>query len=382
MSTLNRFQLTVSLVAVLMLSACHPEASDGHGGSGEPAPRVTVASPVQAQVTDTEDYVASTESPQRVEIRPRVSGAIVRTAFVEGQLVKKGALLFVIDPRPFEVSLAHAEAELASVKADHGLALKNAARADRLFKASVIAQREYDQRTSETEQLSARVQVAEAAVAAAKLELEYAYIRSPISGRVGRKLVTEGNQVGPSTASALTTVLSVDPLYVYFDVEESLALGIPRDEPLTARISFGTDTDFSTEAKVDFLDNHVEPGSGTMKFRAVVPNPQGRLTDGLYARVRLPMGKAKPALLVADQAIATDQDRRFVWVVDGNSKVEYRQIKLGPLRDGLRVVREGLHDGDKVIVRGLKRSQAGVTVTTEVISMHDLDRETEKRAER
>ncbi len=360
------------LLAALLGSAC---------GSAVAAAAVTVAFPVSTDVTESARYSASLESPQRVEIRPRVSGPIVRAAFTEGALVQKGALLFVIDPRPFEVVAAAAEANLTSAKADQALAAQQLSRADTLVKANAITQQEWETRSATVAQLAGRVQAAEAALKAAQLDLEFTQVRSPIAGRVGRKLVTEGNLVGPGTPTPLTTVHSVDPLHAYFDVEAPRAMQLSRGERLTALISFADD-DVPREAVVDFVDNHVDSSSGTVKFRAVVPNPGGQLSGGLFAHVQLPMGAPHPGLLVADQAINTDQDRRFVWVVGADGKVSYRAVKLGALFDGLRLVQDGLQETDRVLVRGLQRPHAGDVVTAQVVSMRELDRPLIQRTER
>ncbi|MBC8070775.1 MAG: efflux RND transporter periplasmic adaptor subunit, partial [Deltaproteobacteria bacterium] len=250
---------------------------------------------------------------------------------------------------------------------------KNLERADRLRQAEVIAESEWDESSAQLAQLAAHEQVAHSAIAGAQLQLDYAQVRSPITGRVGRRLVTPGNLVGPETVSPLTTVVSVDPLYVYLDVDEAAALALPRSQDFAVEVGFAGEDGFPHVATVDFIDNHVDPGSGTVKLRAVVPNPDGKLSDGLSARVRVPAGGAKPALLVSDRAIATDQDRRFVWVVDAEGNVQYRPVELGGLHDGLRVVREGLAADDRVIVRGLQRVHGGDAVIAEASVMTEVD---------
>jgi RND family efflux transporter MFP subunit len=311
-----------------------------------------------------------------------VTGTIVRAAFTEGSIVQKGALLFVIDPRPFEIAVESAQGSLIGAKADQLLAEQTLARADALLKSAAITQAEWESRTATGAQSLGRVRAAEAALKAAQLDLEFASIRSPITGRVGRKLVSEGNLVGPTTVSPLTTVNSIDPLYVYFDVEESRALRVNRDEALSASITLSADPEHAVPAAIDFVDNHVEAGSGTIKFRAVLPNPGGRLADGVFAHVQLLLGKAHSGLLVADQAINADQDRRFVWVVDEAGKVSYRPVKLGALFGGLRLVRDGLEVHDRVLVRGLQRPHDGDTVTAQVISMRELEQPLEKETRR
>ncbi|HEX4459368.1 MAG TPA: efflux RND transporter periplasmic adaptor subunit [Polyangia bacterium] len=371
----SHHDLSLTLAALLCAAAAPgcSRAVEAHAEAADQRPQVTVAQPVAEAVTEFSEHTGRAESPESVEIRPRVGGAIVKANFREGDLVKKGALLFVIDPRPFEVALARAKAELAGVRADHELARKNLDRAQQLMDAHAIPTRDYDVQKAQQDQLAAREDMATAAIRAAELDLEYAYIRSPIDGRIGRKLVTEGNLVGPTTPSPLATVVSVDPLYVYVELEEARGLELDRKQSLRAEIGFAGEDGYPRPARVDFIDNHVETGSGTVKVRAVIPNHDGRLTPGLFARVRIPRGGAHDALLVADRAIATDQEHRFVWVVDGEQKIQYRAVTLGPISDGLRVVRTGLTPTDRVLVRGLQRARAGVAVVADVVPMRATD---------
>lgn len=362
-------------LAALLSTALLPACSRPVEASAQPdqRPQVTVARPIAAAVTEFSEHTGRAESPESVEIRPRVGGSIVKANFHEGDLVKKGALLFVIDPRPFEVALARAKAELASIRANHELSRKNLDRAQQLMDAHAIPTRDFDVQKAQQEQLTARADMATAAIRAAELDLEYAYIRSPIDGRIGRKLVTEGNLVGPSTASPLATVVSVDPLYVYVELEEARGLELDRGKSLRAEIGFAGEDGYPRPARVDFIDNHVETGSGTVKVRAVIPNHDGRLTPGLFARVRIPRGNERNSLLVTDRAVATDQDHRFVWVVDGEQKLQYRAVTLGSISDGLRVIRTGLSPTDQVLVRGLQRARAGVAVVAELVPMRATD---------
>jgi RND family efflux transporter MFP subunit len=369
-------------VAALLLTAALPACNRPVEASAEhdQRPQVTVSRPISAPVTDFSEHTGRAEAPESVEIRPRVSGNIVKANFHEGDLVKKGALLFVIDPRPFEVALARAKGELASIRADHELSRKNLDRAQQLMDAHAIPTRDFDVQKAQQEQLTAREDIATAAIRGAELDLEYAYIRSPIDGRVGRKLVTEGNLVGPSTVSPLATVVSIDPLYVYVELEEARGLELDRGKALRADIGFAGEAGYPRPARVDFIDNHVETGSGTVKVRAVIPNHDGRLAPGLFARVRIPRGAARDSLLVADRAIATDQEHRFVWIVDGEQKIQYRAVKLGPLSGGLRVVSSGLLPTDRVLVRGLQRARAGAAVVAELVPMPAADGASDAKA--
>jgi len=340
-----------------------------HAGPADTRPQVTVAQVIQEQVSEFSEHTGHTESPSTVEIRARASGYLTRAAFREGDLVKKGDLLFEVDAKPYQASLNRARAELVSARVDVELARKNATRGEQLFKANVISEQDWDTRSATFHQLEARTQVASAAVNSAELDLEYAYVRSPIAGRIGRFLVTPGNLVGPNLPTPLTTVVSVDPLYVYIDVDETRALRLGRTRGALARVGFSGEEGFPHEAALDFVDNRVDPQTGTIKVRAILANPEGHWVHGLFARVQLPEEGAHEAALIADQAVATDQDRKFVWVVGADGKVEHRTIKVGPLNGGLRIVREGLTVQDRVIVRGLQRVRPGALVATQSVAM-------------
>jgi multidrug efflux system membrane fusion protein len=344
---------------------------EAHAGPADARAQVTVARVTQATVTEFSEHTGHTESPSTVEIRARAMGYLTRAAFHEGDLVKKGELLFEVDAKPYRASLDRARAELVSARVDVELARKNAARGEQLFQANVISEQEWDTRSATFHQLEARTQVASAAVNSAELDLDYAFVRSPIAGRVGRFLVTPGNLVGPNLQSPLTTVVSVDPLYVYVDVDETRALRLGRTPGAVARVGFSGEDGFPHEATLDFVDNRVDPQTGTLKVRATLKNPDGRWVHGLFARVQLPEDSSHEALLIADLAVATDQDRRFVWVVGADGKVEHRTLKLGPLNGGLRVVREGLTTADRIVVRGLQRVRPGALVAAQEISMRD-----------
>ena len=360
----------VSSAALVAGCSKHLE-NEAHASPADTRTQVTVAPVTESTVTEFSEHTGHTEAPNTVEIRARASGYLSRADFREGDLVKKGQLLFEVDAKPYQAALTRAKAELASARVDTELSRKNAARGEQLFKASVISEQEWDTRDAAFHQLSARADVASAALHSAELDLDYATVRSPIDGRIGRILVTPGNLVGPSMTSPLATVVSVDPLYVYVDVDETRALRLTRSGGTVARVGFAGEDGYPHEANLDFLDNRVDPQTGMLKVRAVLKNPDGRWVHGLFARVQLPEATEHPAILIADLAIATDQDRRFVWVVGSDGKVEHREVKLGPLNGGLRVVREGLLASERVIVRGLQRVRPGAVVAPQVISMND-----------
>jgi RND family efflux transporter MFP subunit len=365
--------LSVLGLASILVSIGCAQPVQGLAPQALPRARVSVATPVVSSSSEFSDHTGRAEAPETVEIRPRASGHLMQAAFHEGDLVKKGDLLFVIDTRPYRTALTRAQAELESLRADRELAQRNADRDAQLLKTGAIAQRDSDSQDALVHTLAARSQVASAAVAEAELNLEYAFVRSPINGRIGRILVTPGNLIGPSTASPLTTVVSVDPLYVYIDVDEAHALQLNRDKGAIAHVGFAGEDGYPHEAALDFFDNHVDSSTGTLKVRAVVKNPDGRLTHGLFARLRLAEGAPHPVVLVSDRAIGTDQDRRFVWLLGADGKVVYRAVKLGPLEYGLRVVREGLSEQDRVIVRGLQRVRPGAEVLADAVAMISVD---------
>jgi len=359
--------------SLLALAACsNPVEGQANAKPGDTRPRVTVAEALRAPVFEVSEHTGRTEAPSSVEIRARSAGYLQQAAFKEGDLVKKGDLLFVIDPRPYQAALARAQAELQSARVDQDLARREAERAAQLFKAGVATAQERDVRDAALNQLAARAQVAAAALSTAQLDLDYAFVRSPIAGRVGRILVTAGNLVGPTLATPLANVVSVDPLYVYVDVDEARALRLKRGAGAVARVGFPDEAGYPHEARIDFIDNRVDPQTGTLKVRAVIENHDGRWMHGLFARVQLPEEAAHEAVLIADQAVATDQDRKFVWVVGTDGKVQPRPVKLGQLDHGLRVVKEGLSGSERVIVRGLQRVRPSADVTTELVTMREV----------
>lgn len=368
--------LTLVLAAA---TACHDDIeSSAHAGPAPPATSVSVAQPIEAEVSDTTEYTGRAEAVESVELRPRVSGYLQRVAFREGDIVKRGDLLFVIDPRPYEAALARAKGALEQSKADMGFADRDETRSRNLVKTDAIPRRQWDNDHSALQRTTAARDVADADVRTSALDLEYAFIRAPVSGRIGRVMVTVGNLVGPTTTTPLATLMSVDPLYLYVDIEEARALHLARPQAdggpaAIAHVGFAGEEGYPRAVAMDFIDNRVEPTTGTLRVRFVVPNGDGKLTPGLFARVQLDDGGAHPRLLVSDRAISTDQDRRFVYVVGSDDKVQYRGVRLGPIHDGLRVVLEGLTRDDRVVVRGLQRIKPGASVAPTAVDMRSLD---------
>jgi RND family efflux transporter MFP subunit len=341
-----------------------------------PAPAVTVATVPERDITEWDEFTGRLEAVDAVEIRPRVSGYIRRVAFDEGSGVKKGQVLFEIDPRPYQAELARAEAELERAQSGSALAAKEVERAGRLVNMQAISREEFDSRTSADAQGDASVRAAEAAVATARLNLEWTRVRSPITGRVGRAEVTPGNlvQAGPGDATRLTTVVSVDPIYAYFEGDEQTYLKYAalarngsrpnsRDNRSLIYLGLANEEGFPHKGYVDFVDNQLNPEAGTIRLRAVFSNKDHLFTPGLFARIRLIGSGTYPATLVLDRAVGTDQDKKFVLVLKPDSTVDYRSVQLGRLVEGFRVVSSGLKPGEQIIINGLQRVRPGMKVT-------------------
>jgi len=348
-----------------------------------PAPAVTVADVAGREITEWDEFTGRFEAVDAVEIRPRVSGYLRRVLFAEGKEVRKGEVLFEIDPRPYEADLAGAEAELERARSGAALAAREVERAQRLVTVQAISREEYDARVSAAAQGGSSVRAAEAAVAMARLNLEWTRVRAPISGRVSNAMVTEGNlvQAGPPGATLLTTVVSLDPIYVYFDSDEqtflkygALARAGLRQSSHVAQtpVHLGLANEnggFPHRGYVDFLDNQLDPRSGTIRTRAVFSNRERLFTPGLFARLKLVGSGRYRATLILDRAIGTDQDKKFVLIVKPDSTVDYRPIQIGRLIDGLRIVTGGLVPGDRIVVNGLQRVRPGMKVTPTVTAM-------------
>jgi multidrug efflux system membrane fusion protein len=341
-----------------------------------------VAPVQQREIADWDEFTGRLQAVDAVEIRPRVSGYIKRVSFDEGKEVKKGEVLFEIDPRPYRAALAQAQAELEKARSAAALAASDVERAGKLVKAQAISREEYDSRTSAEAQGGATVRAAEAAVQTARLNLDWTRVRSPIAGRVSNAMVTPGNlvQAGPPEATLLTTVVSMDPMYLYFDSDEQTYLryaGLARSAGTnwrTARLpvylGLANESGFPHEGRLDFVDNQVDPNTGTIRTRAVFSNKSRALTPGLFARVKLVGNQKTQALLVRDAAIGTDQDRKFVLVLGKGDTLAYRPIVPGRLSDdGLRIVTSGLTPEDRIVVNGLMRVRPGVKVTATVGKM-------------
>ena len=359
--------MTGAMAVMLTLGGCTDNAPPAVAAK---PPGVPVAEVVARAVTPFVEYTGSLAGVDQVELRPRVSGYLHSVSVPEGQFVAKGSPLFEIDPRVFQAALNAAKARLREAQANALLAQAEHGRAEQLFAKKVVARDRLDTAIASLNAGRAQVEAARAALDAAQLDLSYPRVTAPISGRIDRALVTEGNYVTQGV-TALTTIVSIDPLHVYFDVDErtylhSLAAtrehaGSKGEKAAKVMVAMLNDATYARAGRVDFLANAADRKTGTVRVRAVVDNPDGRLTPGLFAKVKLDTGTAQPRVLIADQSIGTDQGRRYVLVVGEGDKTEYRPVELGPMADGLRVIEQGLQPGERIVVKGLVRPGMQVT---------------------
>jgi multidrug efflux system membrane fusion protein len=353
--------LTSAAIAALLLAAC-----GGAGGQqGFPPPDVSVAAVVKKSVTEWDEYSGHIEAIDSAEIRPRVTGHLRGVHYKEGGLVRKGQLLFTIDDREYGAAADAARADTSRAEARVALAKQELARAESLITDRAVSQGELDQRRMEAQQAEADLLGAHAQLTRAELNLEFTRVTAPFAGRAGAALVKPGNVVSPNE-TILTTLVSVDPVYVTFTGDERAYLRYQelaragtressRDTPNPVLVGLSNEEGFPHQGEVDFVDNSLDPKTGTIRARAVLPNPDGIFTPGLFARVRLLGASQKDALLIHEQAVLTDQDRRYVYIVGKGNSAERRDVKIGPRVEGLVVVESGLKPGDKVIVNGMRK---------------------------
>ncbi|WP_433851405.1 efflux RND transporter periplasmic adaptor subunit [Stenotrophomonas nitritireducens] len=370
----------VSALAIAILAAC----SGGHAqeAGAPPAPEVSAAPVLVRQVSQWDEFSGRVEAVQSVELRPRVSGYIDKVNYTEGQEVKKGDVLFTIDARSYQAEYDRARAELARARTQAALAHSESERARRLAEQQAIAAETAEQRRAAADQAGAAVQAAQAALDAARLDLEFTRVRAPIDGRAGRAMVTAGNLVtAGDSASVLTTLVSLDTVHVYFDADEGTFLRYARmartgerpserDQALPVKVALSGEEGFPHAGKVDFLDNQVARSTGTIRVRALLDNRDRQFTPGLFARVRLLGSGEFDALLIDDKAVLTDQDRKYVYVVDKDGKAQRRDVELGRSAEGLRIVEAGLAPGDRVIVDGVQKVfMPGMPVQARAVAM-------------
>ena len=365
----------------LILMGCGSKNDTAANKAQMPVPNVKVALPLTQDVTEWDDFTGRIEAVSSVDIRARVSGYLEKVNFKAGELVKKGELLFQIDPKPFAAQLNFAEAELERAKAKYELAKNDLERAKRLLSGKAISEEEHDARTKGSQETLAAVQSAAANVATAKLNLEYTKIRAPIDGRIGRELITEGNLVGGGGADAtlLTFIVSVDPIYVYVDVDERSALKYRRlaiheghrVRLVPVQLAVADEADFPHLGHIDYISPRADISTGTVSLRGILANTDGLLSPGFFARLRVRGSAPYSALLIPDRAIATDQAQRFVWVVNQEQKVEYRKVLLGSHVGQLRVITQGLKAGDWVVIEGIQKLMPNLQVNAEHISLDE-----------
>ncbi len=348
----------LALASSLLVTGCGPKTTQ----QGPPPPQVTIAPVEQKEVVEWSSFTGRTEPVDSVEIRPRTSGYIQEVRFQSGQLVKKGDVLFVIDPR-------WNQAVFDQRKAEYEQARSEADRTDKLLANNAISAEDAGARKS-------RAEVAKAALDSARLDLEFTQVRAPIDGRVSRALLTEGNYVSGTAGSAslLTTIVSVGPIYVYADIDEDTLLkfnelvaakklGVTDEGKVPVELQLADESNFPHTGYIESFDNRLDPNTGSILLRAVFPNRDDRIVPGLFARIRIPLSERHPALLVDERSIGTDQAQKFVLTLTATNTVQYQAVELGPLVDGKRIVRSGLAAGEKIVVNGLSHVRPGMPVT-------------------
>jgi len=372
----------VTTIAWITLQTTTGCGNSSGAQSAAPPPEVSVAQVLQKRVKDWDEFTGRLQAVETVEIRPRVSGYIDQVAFTEGKVVKRGDLLFVIDPRPYKADYDHAAADLKRFKTSLELAQIEQKRVQRLKESGAVSQEEVDERISTTAQVEANVAGAEAALESAALNMSFTRVTSPIDGRVSRAEVTRGNLVtgGTNGGTFLTSVVSIDPIYLYFEGDEATYLRYiqmaragerpsSRDAPNPVRVGLANEEGFPHTGTMDFVDNQVNAQTGTIRARAVLQNKDGLYIPGLFARVQLLGSSEYTAILIDDRAVNTDQSQKYVLLLASGNKIEYRRIKLGRVMDGLRIVREGLRPGDVIVVNGAQRVHPGIVVSPQTVAM-------------
>lgn len=359
-----------------LLSCGEPTGAGAQGQGQHHGPmEVPVSPPVVRSIVEWDEYTGRFEAIRTVEVRARVSGYLTEINFKDGDIVQTGDLLFLIDPRPYAATLEQAEAQLEAAKARQSLAALDLSRGQRLVKNQTISQETFDERLQGKREADAAVAAAEAEVRTAALDREFAEVRAPINGRVSNNFVSVGNLIsgGSTNATLLTTIVSLDPIHFVFDVSESAYLKYQRLDALGVRpssrtaentvfIKLNDETSFAHEGKMNFVDNRIDPNTGTLRGRAILANENGLFIPGLFARLRLAGSARYDAIMMPDEYISSDQSKKFVYVVDAENKVTYRPVVLGPLVDGLRVIRSGLSPEDLVVVGSLQRIRPAMVV--------------------
>lgn len=379
MKTIEKvFAVFFPALALLALAGCDSDAQGPGGAAGAMAPPpVSVAEVIERQIVESETFSGRLEAVESVEVRARVTGYIESVKFRQGEQVKKGDLLVQIDPRPFQTALATAEAAAAAGRSRLELARLELQRTEQLVRDNAASRQELDQRQSGLRDAEAAVRAALAQVERARLDLGFTRVTAPISGRVGRIEITAGNLIQGDVPGSplLTTIVSTSPMYASFEIDEQVYLKYGLNKPgvrLPVQIGLANEQGHPHKAVLVFVDNQVDITTGTVRARALLENRQGALTPGLYARVQMSdQAQARKAILINDRAIGTDQSKKFVLVVDADNKAVYREVRLGRVVDGLRIVESGLQAGEKIVVNGMQRVMPGSPVTPQIVPMEN-----------
>ncbi|MGH8120017.1 MAG: efflux RND transporter periplasmic adaptor subunit [Gammaproteobacteria bacterium] len=368
---LHRYLLFLLGIINVMAACDRPQPVSGTP-SMLPPPEVTIATPLKKEVTDLDEYMGRLVAVKSVDVHARVRGYLESIHFKEGAIVNSGDLLYIIDPRPYQAALDQARANLARAIATLDLATSDLARAERLFKTHTISQEGYDSRNNQKREAAAAVDAVKAAVKVADLDLEFTRIKSPITGLIGKTLLTEGNLVkgGDMESTLLTTIVSLDPIYLYLTADEQTLLRYLRTSdndfrqnlsgkghPVKVRLA--DEKEYTREGYINFMDNQIDPSTGTLEVRAVIPNSDLFLLPGMFAYIQIPGDRPYSALLIPDAAINLDQTLQYVYVIDKDNVAERREVITGRKAYGLRVIQAGLEDSDRVIINGIQRVRPG-----------------------
>lgn len=371
----------ILLTSIGFLLGCQPASADKAEQAMPPAPKVTVAKVISERITEWDEFTGRIEAVQTVNLRPRVSGYIDEVVFNEGSIVKAGDVLFHIDDKQLKTQVSRFEADVVEAQSQAVLAQNELVRGKSLKKKNAISQEELENRQAKQQQTKAMVHARKASLAELLLELDYTKVKAPISGRVSNAFITKGNYVNAGS-TLLTTLVSIDKMYAYFDTDEQTYLkytkalkqqGISHTSQIKVPVYMGLadGQDFPYEGYLDFIDNKVDEQTGTIRGRAVFDNANKLLTPGLFARLKVAGGASFDGVLIDDKAVGTDLNNKFVWVLNEQNQVQYRAVTLGKKVHGLRMIKEGLSAGDTIVISGLQRVRAGAVVDPQTTEMAD-----------
>lgn len=384
--------LLLLLLASPAILGCGPSPAQSGSPPPPPPPEVLVSQPVTRQVRDYVDFPGRMEAVNSIEIRARVTGYLDKVYFQEGADIQQGALLFEIDPRPYKADLARAEGTVLQSEGRLKRLEADYQRAADLLPRHAIGREDFDRIAGDRTEAAGALAVAKAGRDMAELNLSFTKVRAPLSGRISRRYIDPGNLV-KADETALTTIVSLDPIYAYFDLDERTTLQLQRlirqgkmqwsaGASLEVLLGLADEDGFPRKGTINFADNRVDPDTGTWRLRGLFANPDQSLAPGLFVRIRLPIGNPYSATLVSEEALGTDQGQKFLYVVTDKNTVEYRRVRVGRLHEGLRVITEGLGPGEKVVVGGLQRVRPGVEVSPKVVEMPVVSRAPASRSER